>query len=113
MPTDHVPASTCGDTHLSFVDGPRPIVFEETGQRTIREESATRLAAGTIVTFVFRVDDSLNGCPTDRTRLPEATVNRHLGPKGGDLLRKVPFRLLAQTIDPEVQGVARRIVQPD
>src|SRR4029450_11477677 len=98
---------------LRFVDRTGPVALQKSRQRPIRQQAAAGLAASTVVTFVFCVDDSLNRRPAHGARLLERTVNRHLCSKGRHFLGKVPYRFVPQSVDPKIQRVARRIVQPE
>ena len=71
---------------LEFVEGPGPIVFEQTGQRTVGQQPAVRLAGGAVVGLVVGVGDPLHRRAASRARFVELAVDRHLLSEGGDPL---------------------------
>lgn len=87
---------------FELVDRLGPVIFQQSGQRTVGENATIGLTAGAIVTFVFGIADPLNRGPTNRTRLFEFAVDRHFGSKCGDSLRK---RLWHRTIQPVSRAI--------
>src|SRR5205823_14892664 len=66
----------------------RPIFLEQQRERTVGQQLAVRLAAGTIIRLVVGVSNSLHRRAAKRTRLTELAVDGHLRPERGDVLRK-------------------------
>src|SRR6185369_4490130 len=78
---------------------PRPILLEQAGQRSVREQLAPGLARRAVVALVLGVHDTRHLCPADRARLAELAVDREVGPEGGDL--------------PGAGEAARALVEPE
>src|SRR5438270_4173227 len=72
---------------LQFLDRPRPVVFEQAGERPVGQNFTAGLAAGAVVRFVVGIHDPLNLRAADRARLAEFAVDRHVGTEGGHFLR--------------------------
>ena len=85
--------------HVKFelVDRPASSAY---GQRPVGEHDAARLAARAIVALVLRVHDPLHRRAADRTRLAEASVDRHLGPKRSDVFGEPAVGLCLQALGP-------------
>ena len=94
------------DFGFPLLDRPRPVVLEQPRQRAVGEQLAARLAAGAVVRFVVGVANPLHRRAAHGARLAEATVDGHLGVKGGHLFGKAVARLLAQPVDPRCERVA-------
>ena len=67
---------------LQLLQRPRPIVFEQSRQTSIRQKFPARLAFRAVVGFVFRVDDALHRRAADRAGLAVLAVHGHVGVRG-------------------------------
>src|SRR5207247_9328977 len=68
---------------LQLLQRLRPVLMQETRERTVREEAAARLTARAVVGLVVRVNDPLHGRAAVGTRLAVAAVHRHVGTERG------------------------------
>src|SRR5579864_4091330 len=93
---------------LKFFERPRPVRPQKPGQTAIGKDFSAGLASGAVIRFVVRIANPKNFLSAPRTRLSVAAVNRHAFAKRGHLFGKGGFRLRAQPVDPEPQGLARR-----
>src|SRR5262245_52869663 len=87
------PALGAAPSLFQLLEGARPVLLEQAGQRPVGEELATRLAARAVVGLVLGVDDPLDGGPAHRAWLPVAAVDRHRGMERGHVLGKALPRL--------------------
>src|SRR5712692_1797214 len=97
---------------LEFVERARPVLVQQAGKSAVGEQASARLASRTIIGLVARVADALDFGATTRAWLAIAAVDRHAGPKRGDLLGKCTSRFGPQTLGPFEQRRARRVVKP-
>ena len=88
---------------LQLLDGARPVLPEQPGQRAVGQEFAPGLAAGTIVRLVGRVANALYFGAATRARLAELAVGRHFVAEGGDFPGKCVAAFLAKPIDPKIE----------
>src|SRR5436309_12805945 len=90
----------------------RPILLEQQRQRTVGEQLAAGLAAGTVVRLVVRVTNPLHLRAADRTRTAELSMHGHAGPKGGNIFRE-PFAGFRQKrADPVGERLLSGAMQP-
>ena len=73
---------------LKFLDGSRPILFQQHGKRAVGEQFSGGLAPRTIIGLVVGVANALDRGAADRTRLPVLAVDRHLFTEGSDFGRE-------------------------
>lgn len=99
----------CGDVKEARE---RLLLLQQTRKSAVGEDFSARLTGGTVVGFVVGVADALNFFAASRTRLAKAAVDSHFRPEGCHFFRKVCLCLAAQTIDPELQSLARRGKEP-
>ncbi len=85
---------------FQFLQGTRPITFQEPGECPICKQLAPRLALRAVVGFTLGVDDPLHRRAALGTGLALATVNRHPFPKRSDTLRESIPDLHTQPLDP-------------
>src|SRR5439155_1090252 len=97
---------------LELLQPSRPVLLQQARERAVGEERPARLAAGTVVRLVPRVDDPLHGRAADRTRLPVAAVDGHGRTEGGDALRKPGPDFVPQALRPLTERRTDRVVQP-
>ena len=89
----------------------RPVLAQEARKRTVGEQLPASLACGTIVRFVRRVADALNFRAAALAGLFVPTVHSHAFAKCGYLFRKVVTGLIAQSLNPMNETIARRFVE--
>src|SRR5258708_8826654 len=89
----------------------RPIVLEQLGQGTIREQLSTGLASRAVVGFVLGVHNPLNRRAANRAGLSEFAVHRHFLSKCGDMLGKFVAGLLAQSLCPLEQRLPTSLLE--
>src|SRR5262245_884044 len=94
---------------LELLERARPVVPQETRQRTVREHPPPCLAARAVVGLVLRVDDALDGRATGRARLSIATVDGHAVAECGHALREAAGRLSSKAVDPVGQRGPHRL----
>src|SRR5207249_1655686 len=96
---------------LKFLNGSRPILFQQQRQRAICQQLPSGLAAWTVVRLIVRIANPLHGRTANRAWLPEFAMHRHIGSERGDLLRKRLAGFAAQTHCPSIQRLLGRRVQ--
>src|SRR5436190_23033429 len=92
---------------LELVDRFGPILLEQARQRAVGEQAAVRLAARTVVRLVVGIADSLHLGLANGAWLAVLAVHGHLVVKRRDLAREVAMRLLAQSVEPCREHLAR------
>src|SRR5205814_1650830 len=97
---------------LELLQPSRPVLLQQARERAVGEERPARLAAGTVVRLVPRVDDPLYRRAADRTRLAVAAVDGHGRTEGGDALRKSGSDFVPQPLRPLTARRTDRVVQP-
>src|SRR4051812_7360537 len=78
------PAFSCPE-FLEVVDRLRPVVLQQPGERSVREELSARLAPRAVVGLVLGVDDALDRRLADRAGLPVLAMHREVLPERRDL----------------------------
>src|SRR5712664_2530672 len=96
---------------FELVDRARPARLEQARERAVGEDLAAGLAARAVVGLVVRVDDTLDRRAAHRAGFAKSSVHRHDLAKGGDFLRKIRARLLAQPLGPSGERCPRRIAE--
>src|SRR5262249_61342096 len=79
--------------------------------RTVGEQRAPRLTAGTVVGLVLGMDDPLHGRAAHRARQTVPAVHGHRRTERGDALRESLAHLVPQTLRPLTERRASRVVQ--
>src|SRR5262245_34960062 len=102
---------TVGLPALELFERAGPVFTEQTRQCAIGEETAARLAPGTVIGFVGRVPDALDRRAAHRTRLAEAAVRGHALAKRRDLRRKRIARGVDESIAPRREHRACHLEQ--
>src|SRR5690242_18760441 len=87
----------------------RPVILEQSTQRSVGEDFAVRLTAGTVICLVLRIDDPLHGRTAPGAWLAETAVNRHAVAEGGHLFGEAIAHLPAQSVDPGQQRAPGRL----
>src|SRR5712692_6468204 len=97
---------------LEFVERARPVLVQQAGKSAVGEQASSGLASRTIIGLVAGITYALDFGPTARAWLSIAAVDRHAGPKRGDLLGKCAGCFGPQALGPFDQRRARRVVEP-
>ena len=97
-----------GPDLLKLFQRPRPILLQETRQRSVCQQPSSGLAPGAVVALVGRVTDPLNASAALGARLPVPPVHRHARTKRGDLLGEIVPGLLAEPAAPVLKHLAHR-----
>src|SRR5947209_5496698 len=98
-------------TLLQLFNRTWPIVFQQTGERSIGQQLAGGLAARAVIGFIFCVHDALDHRATDGTRLSMPAMNGHAFSKGCYLFRKAFADFLPESLGPFEQGLSRGLEQ--
>ena len=91
--------------------GARPVFFQQTGQRPIRQQPAAGLTPGAVIGFSGGVANALNRFAANRTGFSIATVDSHVFAKGGHFFRKTIANFLSQPLGPIPQGLSNGMVK--
>src|SRR5262245_29500501 len=81
---------------LPFLQGARPVIFEQARQGTVCKDLARRLAAGAVVGLVLRINDALHRGAAIRARLAKPAVHGHAGAESSHFLREAIASFLPQ-----------------
>src|SRR5215469_4145554 len=82
--------------------------MQQAGEAAVGEDFASGLAAGAVVGFVVGVANAENLIAATRAGLTVAAMHSHSFAKGSDLFREGGGGFSAETIEPELQGLAGR-----
>src|SRR5438270_6149332 len=96
---------------FEFFEGAGPVGAQQAREAAIREDFSGGLAAGTVVGFVVGVANALDSFSTSEAGLAVAAMDLHIWAKGGHFFGKGGGRFCAETIDPELNGIAGGGVQ--
>src|SRR5690348_11195675 len=80
---------------VKLLEASRPVLLQQTRERSIREKLPLRLTRGTVVRLVIRITNPLHRRPAHGTRSTVSSVHRHSLAKGCHFLRKSVTGFLA------------------
>src|SRR3954466_1968195 len=97
---------------FQLIQRARPIRAQKPRQSAIGQQLATCLATRAVIRLVVRIPDALNFLAATRAGLTVSSMSGHPFAKRRYVLRELLARLGVELVDPNLQRVAGRGVQP-